>query len=64
MVVTEFYITRSDGLNLYHTYSDQNMKILQEDTGIIYDDAIDVENSGHTYSETDIPIESEEPIDG
>ena len=55
MIITEFYRTREDGVNLYHTYSDQNMYIEQE-TGATYDSAIDIENSGHTYTETDIPI--------
>lgn len=40
-----------------HTYSDAGMKIQQE-TGIIYDDAVDTVE--HTYTETDIPIEVEE----
>lgn len=34
-------------------------KILQLDTGILYDEAIDVENSPHVYVETEILIESE-----
>ena len=31
--------------------------ILQNETGIEYDEAIDVENAPYTYSETDKPIE-------
>ena len=60
MIVTEFYMTRDDGVNLYRTYSDQHMMIMQE-TGVLYEDAIDVENSGHTYTETDIPIPEPDP---
>lgn len=52
MIKTEFYETRQDGVNLYRTYSDVGLRIQQE-TGSIYDEAIDVENSGHTYVETD-----------
>ena len=37
------------------TYSDANMRI--ERDGVIYDEAIDPENSGRTYTETNIPIE-------
>ena len=43
---------------LIRTYSDKGMKILQE-TGIVYDEAIDVPQSGHTYTETNQPIEEE-----
>jgi hypothetical protein len=57
MIVTEFYRQREDGVNLFRTYSDKQMIIRQVDTGFLDDEAIDVENSGHTYGETDIPIE-------
>ena len=57
MIVTEFYMTRTDGVNLFRTYSDANKMMLQNETGIKYAEAIDVENSGYTYSETDVPIE-------
>lgn len=42
-----------------HTYSDTGMKILQVETGIVYEDALDVPESGYTYTETDIAIEDE-----
>ena len=42
-----------------YTYSDAGMKILQNETGIIYEDALDVPETGYTYTETDIPIEGE-----
>lgn len=42
-----------------HTYSDIGMKIKQEQTGIIYDDALDVPEKGYTYIETNEPINSE-----
>ena len=57
MIITEFYEQREDGVNLYRTYSNSNMKILQNETGAIYDDAIDVENAPYTYSETTTPVE-------
>lgn len=59
MIQTEFYMTRSDGVDLYRTYSDQNMMIQKDGTEEIYSEAIDVENSGFTYTETDIRIEGE-----
>lgn len=46
-----------------HTYSDAGMKIRQDQTGIVYDDAMDVPGIGHTYTETDMPIEDEELTD-
>ena len=60
MIITEFYKTRKDGVNLYRTYSDANMLIKQDQTNILYEEAIDVENSGYTYTETEIPIPQEE----
>ena len=57
MVKTDFYKTRRDGVDLYRTYSNENMMIRQNETGRVYAEAIDVENSGYTYTETDIPIE-------
>lgn len=53
MIQTDYYDTRFDGVRLYHTYSDENRYIQQEQTGIIYAEAIDVENSGFTYVEID-----------
>lgn len=60
MLRKEFYRTREDGVNLYRTYSDENFMIRQNETGDLYDEAIDVENAPYTYTETDIPIEEEE----
>lgn len=59
-IVREFYKTRKDGVNLYRTYSDIGNYILQNETGIEYSEAIDVENAPYTYSETDKPIEETE----
>ena len=60
MIITEFYTTRPDGVNLYRTYSDQNLCIKCEQNNAIYDEAINVENHGYTYIETDIPIDPTE----
>ena len=57
MIIKEFYRTRNDGVNLYRTFSDEQKKILQNETGTVYSVAIDVENAPYTYSETDEPIE-------
>ena len=62
MVIREYFKTREDGVNLYRTYSDQNKYILQVETGVEYDEAIDVEFATYTYVETDKDIESEEDV--
>lgn len=60
MVIREKYMIRTDGVVLYRSYSDAGLKIVQNETGKVYDEAIDVEDAGFTYSETDIPSESDE----
>lgn len=64
MVKKEFYLTREDGVNLYRTYSDEGFKIRQIQTGIIYDEAIDVDFANYTYEETSEKVELiEEQVD-
>jgi len=41
-------------------YSDQNLKIRQIETGIIYEDAVDVIPCAYTYEETEESIEDQE----
>lgn len=62
MVVREFYRTRQDGVDLYITHSDQNLKIRKVGTDEIYDEAVDIESAPYTYEETDIPIGQEEIV--
>lgn len=59
MIKREFFKTRKDGINLYRTYSNNNYKIIQNETGNIYDEAIDVENAKYTYTESEEKIEEE-----
>lgn len=59
MIVTEFYRKRRDGVRLARTYSDANFYI--ERDGVQYEEAIDPEDSGRVYTETDIPIPMPEP---
>ena len=61
MIIKEFYGQRKDGVVLHRTYSDIGMMILQNETGIEYAEAIDVEGAQYTYIETDNPIEPIEP---
>lgn len=51
--------TIEDGKRIRH-WSDANFMILQQETGIMYIDAVDVLPCRYTYSETDVPIEDEE----
>lgn len=62
MLKKEFYKTREDGIKLYMTYSTENYKIKQLETGEIYDNAIDVENQKYTYEETNEKTEEKEEV--
>ena len=53
MIQREFYAQRKDGVKLYRTYSDAGMMIWQNETGVEYAEAIDVEGAPYTYTETD-----------
>lgn len=58
MLHIEDYITE-DGHTLIHTWSDEFM-IKQVETGLIYDEAIDVPGK-YTYIETEEPKKKDEP---
>lgn len=58
MIVTEYYMTRSDGVVLNRTYSDEGYQI--ERDGVLYDEAIDPAHLNRTYAESAIPVEGEE----
>lgn len=60
MIQREFYTQRKDGIKLYRTYSDAGMIIRQNETGMEYVEAIDVEGTPYTYTETETPIETPE----
>ena len=53
MIIREHYKTRTDGVELYKTYSDAGYLIRQAETGAEYDEAIDIDGTSHTYTETD-----------
>lgn len=63
MIQREFYTQRKDGVKLYRTYSDAEMMIRQNETGVEYIEAIDVEGAPYTYTETETPIETPEMTD-
>lgn len=56
MIKTELL---KDGALIRH-YSDKCMKLLQVETGTMYDDAIDLVPCKYTYEETETPIETTE----
>ena len=66
MIKCDYLTTRSDGVILVKTYSTENKYIKQVETGLEYDEAIDIgvyENGykplKYTYVETDKTIEEE-----
>lgn len=64
MIKIEYYGKNGLGVDLYKTYSDENKIIRQIETGIEYEEVIDVgdENGNikYTYEETDKDIEINE----
>ena len=62
MIQREFYAQRKDGVKLYRTYSDAGMMIRQNETGVEYAEAIDVEGAPYTYTETEMPIETPKSV--
>lgn len=59
MIKTEIL---EDGALIRH-YSDRGMKLLQVETGIMYDEAVDVVPCRYTYEETEKPTEQNELAD-
>lgn len=70
MIKTEFFMKRNDNVILVKTYSTENKYIKQVETGLEYDEAVDIgekvgENykpTKYTYEETDKEIEVEEKL--
>ena len=67
MIKTEFFMKRSDNVILVKTYSTENFYIKQVETGLEYDEAVDIgvyekgvyKPKNYTYVETDKDIEEE-----
>lgn len=59
MIQTEYL---NDNTFIKH-YSDIGMMLLQNETGLLYSDPIDLMPCRYTYTETDIPCEVEEEND-
>lgn len=58
MIIEEFL---NDNTLVKH-YSDQGFKLRQIETGIIYDDPIDINPCPYTYEETEEKIEEREDL--
>ena len=59
-IVTQYPYTDEEGIthsNLVKTYSDENFKIVQVETGLVYEEAVDIYPSRYTYEETNEQIE-------
>ncbi len=63
MIIEEIFREDING-RLIRRYSNRGLKLCQIDTDILYDEAIDIENTSHTYEETDIPINTETDDEG
>lgn len=55
MIITEYFMTSSDGVVLNRTYSDKGMMI--ERDGVRYSEAVDPAELNRQYIETDEPID-------
>ena len=62
MIVTEYYKARKDGVVLMRTWSDCGMMIQRN--GALYSEAIDPENEGRIYTETETPVVAEVELGG
>ena len=65
-IVTESPYVNYEGVvfeSLERRYSDNGKKMLQVETGRLYDDAVDVKPCRYTYIETDGPIDPVYPTD-
>lgn len=59
MIVQEKFRMEDGGWVLVRTYSDAGMMIRQDETGDLYEEAVDPEHTGRTYTETDIPADDD-----
>lgn len=59
MIITELV----DDNTRERRYSDKQVKLLQVETGNLYDDAVDVIPCKYTYKESKEPIDPIEPIE-
>jgi hypothetical protein len=60
MIIKEEYKTRTDGVKLFRIYSDAGKSIIQNESGVVYTEAIDVETAPYTYSEYEAIVDPED----
>lgn len=59
MVDKKYFKTREDGVKLFYRFSTEGKRLLQNETGVVYDSPlVDVENAPYTY--TEVEVEDEE----
>ena len=60
MIIKEYIKTRKDGVEIYRRYSNLNKYIIQQETGLKFSSAEDIEPCKYTYIESDEDIKIEE----
>ena len=60
MLITETIM--EGGREFVHNFSDEGFCVRQNETGIVYSDAMDIVPCQYTYTETDIPLDPEQII--
>ena len=53
MIIEEYVLTRSDGVEIHRHYSDDHRYIIQQETGIAFEVAEDITPCEYTYVEGD-----------
>ena len=59
-MIAEEYLNNG---TLVRHYSDTGMKVVQVETGDVYDEAVDIVPCQFTYVESDEPVEEDEDVD-
>ena len=62
MIRKERYTVRADGMTLLRTFSDDGMMLRKDAAGELYAEAIDIENSTNSYTETNVPAEMDREL--
>jgi len=56
MVIREQIGETAQGVKLFRHYSNEGKYLIQQETGIRYEEAVDVEGAGFTYIESTVTI--------
>lgn len=63
MIVQTTFQNDPDGWVFVRTYSDAGFMVRQDETGVLYSEAIDPQWCNRTYTETDIPVDADSEED-